>query len=245
MSKIISILFLLMAGSVSAQVNTEKMRLGLTESGMAGQLELNYSLVRGNSELTSVGFSPNLVWRQGSFQTFTLNNITRVEDEDNSIINKGFSHLRLNYFLSQKLIVEMFLQAQYDRSQDLSHRYLAGAGLRYLPVRKDSLLIALGVAAMFEQEQLSSGDKSDLIRSSNYLSVNLIRNLLTISNTIYFQPALKDFKDARLLIQSSVEVRIVKNLSLTTSLHYFHDSRPPDGVRHYDLSMENGLSFSF
>jgi hypothetical protein len=231
--------------SASAQVNTEKMRLGLTESGIVGQLELTYELVRGNSELTSIGFSPNVVWRSGNFQTFTLNDVTRVQDSDGSIINKGFSHLRFNYFLSKKVVAEIFLQAQYDHSQDLSHRYLIGSGLRFLPVKKDSFLVAIGVAAMYERERLSSGEKSDLIRSSNYLSVNIVRGLLTFNNAIYFQPAFKDFKDARLLIQTGLEVKIIKNLSLTTSLHYFHDSRPPKGIRYYDLAMKNGLSFSF
>ncbi|MCP4631909.1 MAG: DUF481 domain-containing protein, partial [candidate division Zixibacteria bacterium] len=165
----IIIILLILTPSVIAQVNTEKMRMGLSESGFSGDINFSYSVNMGNSELTKIGLAPNFVFRSGKNQLFMLNDLDRVYDEEGSIINKAFTHLRYNYEFTDKFILEMFVQAQYNRSTNLDHRYLAGTGIRIIPIEQESFLMAVGLTGMHEDEELEGGESTKIIRGSSYL----------------------------------------------------------------------------
>jgi len=242
----ITALLLLLSLPAFGQVNTEKMRMGLSKSGLAGDINLSYSVNLGNSELTKIGLGPNLIWRIGRNQVFMLNDLDRVYSKDGTIINKAFSHLRYNYDFTDRYIYEFFLQAQYNRTQNLSHRYLVGTGIRIIPFRRESFMMAVGITGMYEDEELSSGETSKIARGSSYIFVKADRvDLLSFINTIYVQPALDNWEDFRILDEAELSVWLTKNLALTTSLLYNYDSEPPEGIKHYDLELKNGLKFSF
>jgi len=241
------ILFLiLLSVPTLGQINTEKMRLGLSESGFAGDVDLTYSVTLGNSELTKIGLGPNFIWRLGRSHLFMLNDLNRVYSKDGTIINKAFSHLRYNYDFTDRYIYEFFLQAQYNRTQDLSHRYLVGTGIRIIPFRREAFMIAIGITGMYEDEELSSGETTRIARGSSYIFVKATRlDLLSFINTIYIQPALDNWEDFRILDEAELSIWVIKNLALTTALSYNYDSEPPEGIKHYDLELKNGLKFSF
>ncbi len=240
------VLVVVLAGTVSAQVNMEDQRRSLSVNGISGDVKAAYALTLGNSELYVLGISPNAVWRLGKHQVFTVNELERVSSEDGSIINRGFSHLRYNFDLAPCFAFETFTQAQYDKSQDLVARYLAGAGLRVSFIRQEGLLFAVGVAGMFEYEELSAGDIARPVRSSNYVSVRLGEgNRLKLTATSYVQPAVSDWGDLRVLTEIELTVIIASDFSFTHSLSYRYDSEPPAGVKEYDLKLQNGLKLAF
>jgi putative salt-induced outer membrane protein YdiY len=242
-----SLIFLfLLTASANAQVNTEALRLGRAESGLSGSLGVLFSVDLGNSELTKLEVNPDAVWRGGKHNIFSINKLTSVSSGTGSILNKGFSHLRYNLHLTQRLIPEVFLQAQYDHSRDLEQRYLVGSGVRIVAVTRPRSLLAFGVTAMYESEELDTGGITEFIRASDYVSVKLSKpDVLAFSTTLYVQPAFADFEDVRILLSSSLGVAISKHLSVTTKLEYLHDSKPPEDTRKYDLGIANGLSLSF
>ncbi|MCP4581799.1 MAG: DUF481 domain-containing protein [candidate division Zixibacteria bacterium] len=243
--KIITIMLILSA-SVYGQVNIEKMRLGLTEPGIAGSIDLSYKIVRGNSEFTEIGLGPNLIWRTGRHQMFILNNLSRVSSNGGSIINKGFSHFRYNYDFTKKYIYELFIQAQYDRSRHLEHRYLAGSGIRVIAVNSENFKMANGITGMYEYEELSSGDISRLVRGSFYMTLNFSNaDSISFTNTIYIQPSTENINDYRILNEGQFKVKITGYFALTTTIQYRYDSRPPIDIKHYDLGIKNGLEFGF
>lgn len=240
------LLILLCAIPVSGQVNMEKARRGLETSGFSGDIGLTYALTLGNSELYLLGLSPNIVWRHRRHQIFTINELQRVSTDDGAIINKGFSHLRYNFDLGRLPVYEAFAQAQYDKSRDLTARYLAGTGLRLRIVQRESTTFAIGIAGIYEYEELSSGEITKLIRASDYLSFRLRSgDRLTISGTAYLQPAFSDFDDIRILLEANLAFGITGDLSFTHTLGYRYDSLPPPDIKEYDLSIKNGLSFMF
>jgi hypothetical protein len=211
---IIYLICLLMV-PVSAQVNTEALRLGRGESGFSGNIKVAFSIDLGNSSLTELELNPDLVWRGGKHQVFSINEITNVKTDSGSILNKGFAHLRYNFDLTQRLIPEMFVQIQYDRSQKLSERYLAGGGLRIVAIKTKNFLLAFGVIGMFERENLLSGETSRLARVSDYVSLKAIKkDLLSISSTVYVQPAVSHPADTRILLNLELAVSFIKHLSL-------------------------------
>jgi hypothetical protein len=242
----ITVFIILLAGVVSAQVNMEKERRGLATSGISGDIGVTYSLTLGNSELYELGITPNAVWRFQRHQIFTVNELERVSSGDGTIINKGFSHLRYNFDLTRIFVYEAFGQAQYDKSQDLTARYLAGTGLRIKIIRQDRILLAIGVTGMYEYEELSSGEITRLARSSYYISIKINDgDRLSLGATAYFQPAVSDWSDLRILTEVDLSVTIAGNIAFTHSLGYRYDSDPPAGIREYDLEIKNGLKFTF
>ncbi len=239
-------LLFLMAAPAIAQVNTEALRLFRRESGLSGNISISFSVDLGNSNLTEFELNPNLVWRGGRHQLFLLNELTSVSTDSGSILNKGFSHLRYNFDLTGRYIPELFLQAQYDHLRKLSQRYLAGGGMRIVAVRGQHFLLAFGITGMYEREQLSTGEITNFARASDYVSVKMTKkDLLSYSATIYVQPAISDFGDMRILFGSELAIAISKRLSLKTELEYLHDTKPPEDTKRYDLSIVNGLKFSF
>lgn len=243
--RIIALVIMLFAAA-HGQVNTEKMRMGLEQSGVAGNFKLSYSVVAGNSELTKIDISPNFIWKLQKHQFFTLNNLSRVYSDDGTIINKAFSHLRYNYETTPVYIYEFFLQAQYNRSQKLDHRFLIGAGMRIVPVETERFLWAIALTLMHEEEKISSGEVTKTPRNSDYVYLKYQPfDRIFIENTIYVQPALDDFENVRVLDEAQVTIGITETFALTTEVNYFYDSQPPEGVKDYDLEIKNGVQFSF
>ncbi len=229
-----------------AQVNTERKRLCLEESGISGNIGVTYSVTMGNSELIEFGLKPSLVWRGGKHQVFMLNDLSIVSSDDEDSISEGFSHLRYNYDITQRIIYELFLQAQYDKSQDLEERYLSGSGLRLIIFDKERSVIAGGLTGMYEYEELSSGKNTEIFRGSFYLSTRInIADKLKFANTVYLQPELGDLDDYRILNEGEFSVSISENMSFTSSVKYRYDSEPPPGIKNYDLELKNGLKFKF
>jgi len=229
-----------------AQVNIEEQRLGLKEAGLAGTAGVTLRLERGNSDLTEIGLAPRAVFRTGRHLVFTLNKLSFVDAAEGSIVNEGFSHLRYNYTVTPRIIAEAFGQIQYNHSQDLARRVLLGGGLRFPIITRPDLGLAVGVSGMYEYEKLRSGLIAETPRNSNYASFRLAHgDLLRIANTLYVQPAFDDIGDVRILDQLEFDVRLSKWLALTTSAGYRYDSRPPAGIKQYDLSLEHGLKVMF
>ena len=234
------------AGLAHTQVNIEKDRMRRRQSGVSGNVSLAMKLQRGNSELTEVDFDPRFVWKEGKHQMFSINNLSFVESDQGSIVNDGFSHLRYNYQLNGWLVAEAFLQGQYDRSQDLTQRYLIGGGWRFLTVRRTDIQLAIGLSAMHEHERLVSGQTSDLIRNSDYVSFGFQpKDRFSLTATTYFQPSTKDIGDLRVLTEVACTTSISKVVGMTSAVNYHYDSRPPAGVREYDLEFTSGFTLSF
>ena len=244
-SKIITILITLTI-TVSAQVNTEKSRMGLQQSGFSGNAGLTYSITKGNSELIEIGLEPDFIYRIERHQIFMINNLSRITSDDESIINKGFSHLRYNYDLTKRYIYELFVQAQFDKSQDLNERYLAGTGIRIVHLRNERYLIANGIAGMYEYEKLKSDEVTKLFRGSFYIFADIrIKDKMSFVNTIYIQPDMGNLDDYRVLNEGELRFAITDDFAFTSSIKYRYDSQPPVDIKHYDLTVKNGLKFSF
>ena len=239
-------IFFLFVIPASGQVNTEKLRQGLDKDGYSATVEFSYSITKGNSDLVQFGLAPGFVWRQSRHQTFMINELETASANGGDLVNKGFSHLRYNYQLNRIWVYELFSQAQYDKSQDLKARYLAGSGIRIRLVQKEASQLAVGITAMYEYEELDTGDLIRIIRGSNYLSFRAAKkNRIAASATVYVQPKYADFHDIRVLGEAALGVSVSTHLSVTNTLTYRYDSEPPIGIKEYDLKIKGGLGLAF
>ena len=246
MKKLLTIGMILAATSLQAQVNTEKMRVLGLESGLAGSIGATISLERGNSDVTEAGATADFAYKVRRSAFFWFNQGSWLYEGDQDLVNKGFSHLRYNLQLRPRWILEAFGQAQYDRSQDLSHRYLIGGGVRYIPIQRTWGLVAVAVTPMFEFERLTTDENLEAIRVSSYISVAASRQgRYAITSTTYVQPSAERLGNIRVLNETELAVSITTSLALTTTVNYRYDAEPPVDIKEYDLSLKQGLRVTF
>jgi len=66
-----------------------------------------------------------------------------------------------------------------------------------------------------------------------------------VLSTTYYQPAVDDFGDYRLLEDAALSVKMTDSLSLKVSLNLAHDSQPPQDVKKTDTTYSTGIEYSF
>jgi Protein of unknown function, DUF481 len=66
-----------------------------------------------------------------------------------------------------------------------------------------------------------------------------------VSNTLYYQPAISDTRDYRVLEQATLLVKLVEKPSLKVSREIAFDSKPPQTVQKRNRRYSTGLGYSF
>lgn len=227
------------------QVNTEKMRLWADSSGFSGNVNFATKLIKGNSELFQLDVKLNLLYKHKKHLMFSLNNFSQTHSGDNKIIDKGFSLLRYNYEFTDKYIWEVFLQGEFNHLRKLDRRFLVGSAFRYIPFHTDNVFGAIGIAIMREEEAISDTTFVKY-RASDYFTLEIqINDILSFTNTIYYQPRLSDWSDFRLLNEGAIRIKVFKRIELWSAVQYRYDSEPPALVKHYDIELKNGIRFYF
>jgi len=248
-----SLCFLALSSIAYAQVNTEAMRLLDLDPGWHNILGLSLNYSSGNTNVLTLktNFRSDYVWK--SSHTFVVTNFRLGRKDGKSFTNKGFVHLRGIHALNQTLMMEGFLQKQFNESIRLDDRELAGGGLRLTvmhPSKKSRYLsllhLYMGIGAMWEYERLDQGLETELVRSTNYFTGRLtLGERVTASTTCYFQPALEHFSDYRILLEANLRLCITDNLAFNNGLSLRYDSAPPAGIESNDLEIVHGISYSF
>jgi len=190
------------------------------------------------------------------YYNFAVLDYQRESENKDLFLNRGFIHLRGIYNLKESLKPELFLQKEFSEFILLNDRYLIGGGFRIRTLQtvsgdennQHSLSSFLGIGLMWEYEEidLDPVKTTQILRSTNYVSLQWNINSLSRLNIVsYYQVDTKDIRDYRVLIQSSVQVGITKYLALTTGLNYRFDNQPPATVEKYDLELTNGFTLTF
>ena len=252
---VFSFCFLILSSIAYAQVNTEAMRLLDLEPGWYNKLGLSLDYSSGNTNILAfkTSFRSDYVWK--SSHTFVVTNFRLGRKDGKSFTNRGFAHLRDIYALSQMVMIEGFLQKQFNESIRLDDRELAGGGLRLVvmhPKKKSKYLslmyLYVGIGAMWEYEKLNTDEalETNLLRSTNYVTGRLeLSERVTASTTCYFQPDLEQPSDYRILLEGNLQLDIADNLSFSNKLSLRYDSEPPSDVKNTDLEIVHGINISF
>ncbi|NNE33692.1 MAG: DUF481 domain-containing protein [Rhodothermales bacterium] len=232
-----------------AQVNTERLRSD--KDGTSGSVDASVSVRRGNSDLLDVSTGIRLDHKDKRNYAFLVGRVSYGTNNSTTYSNSAFAHLRYNRELSSALAIEVFGQLQRDGFTLLQLRALLGAGIRVQYVKNDRLRLAQGSSLMYENERLDAAkvivhpNRIETARWSNYVTLagSPVENLTLVSTT-YVQSALSDFGDVRIVNDASVAVSLSSRISLTTTLSFRYDSKPPDNIESADLVVRNGLRIS-
>ena len=243
---------LLLQTARSQVVNIENRRLHTDSVRTAGNGNFAFLLnsTNGRDILT---FRGNFIVQHKSrnlrqIWLFTANyDLAKAEKE--SFVDNFYLHLRHNYKINDWVRWEAFLQHQRNLPLGIDSRQLVGTGPRFKVKIGRNADVYLATAVMYEHERTVKPESavSNDIRSSSYASLNIRfpKTNGSIVSTSYFQPLFRDVSDARVMNDTRISFNITSKWQVYTNFSYFHDSRPPAGIRRSALNLEQGFGFSF
>ena len=236
-----------------SQVNTEAMRNTKERSGFANTLGFDFGFEKSKEEVLEVAgkYRLDFMGKNGlqSFLVLSYENGYEKEDaEKNSIVNKGFGHLRFTKNMFDKFFIEVFTQYGFNDFLLMNERRLYGSGIRYRILNREILSGYVGVGAMHEEEisNLGSDFNMNLLRSTNYLSWKIRFNeTSSLQNTAYYQFDTKNTSDRRILYDGDLNIALNNKLVFTLSLNFRYDSEPHGELGKTYTQLKNGIEYIF
>jgi putative salt-induced outer membrane protein YdiY len=238
---------------VHAIVNVEQAIIGKTEPGLHGSVSLAANGASGNSEKNTLKADAQALWQHDGHTEFAQFQYASGQSRGQTDTDRAFLHLRHRTALDQDWGTEVFAQTGRDRFARLAQRNLLGGGLRWVLQEEVGRAAAyLGFGAFHEQESLNAkfgttdALQTRLWRANSYLVLKQQLNAqVRFNNTLYYQPALSDGSDYRVLEQAALLVKLADKLDLKVSLEVAFDSRPPQTVQRRDVLYSTGLEYAF
>ena len=243
------LLLLLVPSHAWAIINIEDLDLTLNEDGQKGRIGVAVKGASGNTDKIGADADGRFILRRGPHLNMLIGSISYGKSNGRKDTNKAFVHGRHRHFLNERWSLEAFAQAQKDEFARLKLRTLFGAGVRKSYQWEKSRL-HVGLGSFYEREKLKPGAaavlSSSIWRGNAYMAWHYaFDERVRLQNTLYYQPAWKDFGDNRLSDAASLRIAINESVDLRISLDVARDSKPPTGVKSTDISYSTGLEFRF
>ena len=243
----------LMGGVVFCQVNTEAMRNSKDAAGITNSIGFDFGFEKSNQEVLEIAgkYRLDYISKNGMHSFFIIsydNGYEKEKDQKNSIVNKGFSHLRFTKNISNNLYLELFTQYGFNDFLLMKQRKLFGSGLRYKVVDQKKINGFLGVGVMKEDEQydLEINENKSLVRSTNYFTWQVqITDNASLQNTAYYQLDISRSSDNRLLYDGDLNIELNDRLTFKLTLNYRYDSEPHGALGKSYIQLKNGVEFTF
>jgi putative salt-induced outer membrane protein YdiY len=244
---------LLLTLPACAIVNVEQAIIGKPSEGPHASVSLLASGASGNTNTSTIDTDALGLWQHGADTEYLQLQYAFGRSEGQTNTDRAFAHLRHRTDIGSGWGVEGFVQTGRDRFARMAQRSLIGGAVRRTLFEETGKSAGyLGLGAFYERELLNamSGttDQLDtrLWRVDSYLILKRqINDQLHFSSTTYYQPAISDMADYRLLEQALLRVKLGERLDLKMSLEITFDSRPAQTVQKRDVVYSTGLEFSY
>jgi hypothetical protein len=244
---------LLLSPAAHAIVNVEQAIIGRPSEGIHTSLDLLVNGASGNTDKSSSRIDLLTLSQHDVHTEFLQLQYAYGKSFGQVDTDHAFAHLRHRTAISAAWAVEGFVQVSRDPFARLTRRTLLGGGMRRVLFEEQNKSAGyLGLGTFYEREILadtlgtSDSLRENLWRANTYLVLKRqINDQVRLNNTAYYQPALKDTADYRLLEQAFMLVKMGQNLDLKLSLDITFDSKPPQTVQKRDLIYGTGLEFAF
>jgi len=236
----------------NAIVNIEEMRGQQQGDGWSGNVSLSISGDSGNTDKSGITTGGQLFWQQAHITRLIAASYSYGENNRNRNTNKGFIHLRHISQQTPDVALEAFTQITRNEFSRLSLRALLGAGTRLVLLKNSNDAIHLGAGAFYLNETLEkriglTDDGTEKFwRGNFYLALRYQFNeYARITSTTYYQPALDNGSDYRILEEGELKVKLAETLDLKLSIEVTHDSEPPQSIENTDISYKTGIEYRF
>lgn len=230
-------------------VNIEKLQADAKAGWFAG-LTTDFELEKGNSEVLELDGQSIVGYEHRRHAVKLFSGVNFLSEGSNAVTARSFIQLRYNYIFNSRYRTFTFYQYQKNKELILNRRQLIGVGLRRTFSVPESPELHMGAGLMYENERrdpekLFPSEPSDiqLIRMNTlvFFSTGIGSNS-SLLNSTYYQPALTNFGDFRLLNEASLEVAVKEYLDLNVSFVWRYDNRPPRVLKKYDIHITSGFS---
>ena len=246
------LLYLVLPQTAFAIVNVSQSVTDSKADGLSHTLHIGWDGAQGNTEKNT--FKGDLLsqWKHEAHTEFLL--FDHAYGKSSGVVNtdRTFAHLRHRTQIDNFWAWEAFTQKGRDAFTRLSDRFLLGAGVRLSVLEQEGQRgLYVGIGSFYERERLSqdtgtTDSESKLWRGNIYVVYKQqINAQVQISSTTYYQPALNQGNDYRLLEQAALHVAMFSNVQLKISLDYSFDSQPPQTIGKDDLRYSSGLEIKF
>jgi hypothetical protein len=229
-------------------VNIESSRMQSDTSGWKGNAGSVFSFIKNKETITQINLYAHLQYKTKKDLWLILLDYGFLKGGNEKFVSNSFGHLRYNHKLNKWLRWEVFAQAQNNYVTNIDARYLAGTGPRFKLV--DSKFFRLYTASLlmyeYEKERTMPVIIHHDIRNSSYISFTIIPDdNIEIISTTFYQPLIKQLKDARILNQSVVKIKTGKHLGLSLLWNYLHDRFPAGNAPKTTYNFSMGLNYEF
>ncbi|MCX6258147.1 MAG: DUF481 domain-containing protein [Bacteroidia bacterium] len=244
------IIMLLVSSEFNANaqiINIEQERVITDSAGWGGSSKYSFQYTKNGQELWDGTASLHVQYKAGCSLYLSQTEYDLTKSTGSNFVNAGAQHFRFNYQLTDRLTGEIFTQFQFNKILEVKFRWLLGAGPRVNIIKTKPFRLYIAALYMYEHEELYN---SDIInhthRLSSYLSFILkIQKNLSLVNTDYFQPVIRNISDYRILSQTDLKIRITRHFSFLLSYIYTYDAFPAIGVPNDTRFLDNSLIFVF
>ena len=248
------VLLIVCSSPLTAQVNIftgETMQQMRLESGWYNSINLDLTYRSGNSDLLTTRTRFRSDYLTKGYHGFVFGSLQQGRKDDLFFVSKGMAHARIIRGFTQHVLVESFVQKQFNASILLNDRNLAGGGVRFASYPRNSKFnLYLGIGAMWEHERINDKENGNIttriVRSTNYINwTGQLDERITTSATGYYQVYVRRFQDYRILCEGSITFRLTTKLAFPLRVNFRYDSEPPTGIQKHDVEIFNGLRYTF
>ena len=226
-------------------VNIENKRIATDTTGLAGKVGLSLSAAQFRESFVAADVHAQLQYKRPNDLYLAIIDYQILNAGGQNFNNNAFAHLRYNRKMGPVVRLELFSQIQFNSVTKIRARVLNGLGLRLKLADTKRTKMYLGVAAMYEHEELTEpAITNEDVRLSNYLSVSLTPlETLTVVNTTYMQPLADRLSDYRLSNNSKLVFDITKKLKFVTDFSFLYDTDPPLDIPKINYQVRNGITY--
>lgn len=244
------ILFSFFITFINAQIiNVENIRKQQDSSGWSGNIGVKVQLTKNVNTIFNFSNRIRVQHLNKNHLWLFINDIDLKEANSKNLVNKNSQHLRYNYFINKNITWEAFVQLQSDEISAINFRGLVGIGPRFNFSKKENYKYFIGTLLMYENEEEKNNTQKIInsdVRASLYFSFRLYpKKNISLVSTTYYQPRVNKLEDYRISSQTSLALKIIENLSFTTTFTYQFDAFPVVGIPTEQYKLTNGLVYSF
>ncbi len=229
-----------------AQVNIERLRPSLGPGVMSQSLRFGVTYLTGNSDSLEIQPVYRLDYSESGWSAFVIGDVHYGNRNGINFVNQTFFHGRIMVPVTDYATLEVFVQKERDDFRRMRDRQLFGGNYRLALLNSPYLQVAAALGVMLENENNTIEGESCLFRLNSYGTGHFSLANFNGTTTLYFQPALSDFSNFRLLMDNSATAMIGEsNVGLMMSLKVTYDHNPPETVKPLDISLTSGLELKF
>lgn len=243
---LVLLLALFFQPSAQAFMNIEQLRQG-AKPGTTGLVGAKINGQTGNAKKLLAELSTLTLQRNGASE-YLLAGLYRY-GQSRSVRDTylGNVHLRYTRYFDHWPAAEFFAQTEFDQFKRIARRDILGTGLRERLGGGEKDAVFLGGGFFWENEHFQDGLARQRVLRGN-LYVSFVRSFTeTISGNLvlYYQPSFRTVADARVQVDSSLQIALARSLALAIDWDMQADTRPPPGVQKVDTTYLLGLNYIY